>query len=163
MGKNRSCRFFKKYNLILKEEYLTLDLHGLEKFCNNLSKNIEVGNIICLFGELGSGKTTFARLLINNLYKLKNKTIPELIQSPTFPIVLTYDLNEFEIYHYDLYRLNSVKELDQLNFEENITESITIIEWPEIILDVLKNYNYFSFNLDIVDENKRNLKHNFIY
>ena len=44
-----------------------------------------------------------------------------------------------------------------------ITESITIIEWPEIILDLLKNYNYFSVNFDIIDENKRNLKHNFIY
>ena len=147
----------------MKEEFLTLDLKGLEKFCNKLSQNIKVGNLICLFGELGSGKTTFSRYLINSIYKNQNKSPPELIKSPSFPILLTYELNNFEIYHYDLYRISKSSELMELNILEELNNSITLIEWPEIILDSLKDYNYISINFDILDENKRNIKHNFIY
>jgi len=163
LGKNRSCRFFKKSNLTLKEESLTLDLQGLEKFCNKLSHKIKVGNIICLFGELGSGKTTFARYLINAIYKNQKKELPKSIKSPTFPILLTYELHNFEIYHYDLYRVSKNSELIDLSIFEELNNSITLIEWPEIILNSLRNYNYFSVNFDIIDKNKRNLKHNFIY
>lgn len=147
----------------MKEEFLTLDLKGLEKFCNKLSQNIKVGNLICLFGELGSGKTTFSRYLINSIYKNQNKSPPELIKSPSFPILLTYELNNFEIYHYDLYRISKSSELMELSILEELNNSITLIEWPEIILDSLKDYNYISINFDILDENKRNIKHNFIY
>ena len=72
MGENWFSRFFKKYNLNLQEETLNLDLKGLEGFCEDVSVNLKVGDIICLFGELGSGKTTVARNLINSIYK-KNK------------------------------------------------------------------------------------------
>ena len=147
----------------MKEEFLTLDLKGLEKFCNKLSQNIKVGNLICLFGELGSGKTTFSRYLINSIYKNQNKPPPEFIKSPSFPILLTYELNNFEIYHYDLYRVSKSSELMELSILEELNNSITLIEWPEIILDSLKDYNYISINFDILDENKRNIKHNFIY
>lgn len=147
----------------MKEEFLTLDLKGLEKFCNKLSQNIKVGNLICLFGELGSGKTTFSRYLINSIYKNQNKPPPEFIKSPSFPILLTYELNNFEIYHYDLYRISKSSELMELSILEELNNSITLIEWPEIILDSLKDYNYISINFDILDENKRNIKHNFIY
>ena len=147
----------------MKEEFLTLDLNGLEKFCNNLSQNIIVGNLICLFGELGSGKTTFARHLINSIYKNQKKEPPESIKSPSFPILLTYELNNFEIYHYDLYRISKSSELVELNIFEELINSITLIEWPEIILNSLKDYNYFSVNLSILDLNKRKVKHNFIF
>ncbi len=163
MGENRFGRFFKKYTLNLQEESLTLDLKGLEKFSADVSLNLKVGNIICLFGELGSGKTTFSRYLINSIYKNQNKKPPKIIKSPSFPILLTYELNNFEIYHYDLYRISKSSELIELNIFEELNNSITIVEWPNIILDSLKNYNYFSVNFDILDENKRNLKHNFIY
>ena len=147
----------------MQEESLTLDLKGLEKFCEDVSHNLKVGDIICLFGELGSGKTTFSRYLINSIYKNQNKEPPKLITSPSFPILLTYELNNFEIYHYDLYRISKNSELVELNIFEELNKSITIVEWPETILDTLKNYNYFSFNFYIIDENKRNIKHNFIY
>ena len=147
----------------MKEETLTLDLKGLEDFCADLSHNLKIGDIICLFGELGSGKTTFSRYLINSIYKNQNKEPPKLITSPSFPILLTYELNNFEIYHYDLYRISKNSELVELNIFEELNNSITLVEWPETILDTLKNYNYFSFNFYIIDENKRNLKHNFIY
>jgi len=147
----------------LKKETLTLDLKGLEHFCENVSLKIKVGDIICLFGELGSGKTTFARNLINSIYKRNKLEKPVSIKSPSFPILLTYKVNNFEIYHYDLYRISKISELTELNIFEELNNSITLVEWPQIIIDSLKNYNYYSINFDIFDENRRNLKHNFIY
>jgi tRNA A37 threonylcarbamoyladenosine biosynthesis protein TsaE len=74
----------------LQEKTLTLDFKGLERFCEDVSLNVKVGDIICLFGELGSGKTTFARNLINSIYKKNKLKKPISIKSPSFPILLTY-------------------------------------------------------------------------
>ena len=147
----------------MQEKILNLDLEGLKNFCKDISLNLEKGDIICLSGDLGSGKTTFSRYLINSIYKNQNKESPKVIKSPSFPILLTYELRDFEIYHYDFYRVSKSSELFHLNIFEEISNSITLIEWPEIILDSLKNYNYFSINFDIFDENKRTLKHNLIF
>jgi tRNA threonylcarbamoyl adenosine modification protein YjeE len=146
----------------LQEKTLTLDFKGLERFCEDVSLNVKVGDIICLFGELGSGKTTFARNLINSIYKKNKLKKPISIKSPSFPILLTYDVKNFEIYHYDLYRLVQNSELTELNIFEELKNSITLIEWPNIILDKLKNYNFYSIELVIMDDDTRNIKHNFI-
>lgn len=144
----------------MKEENITLDLAGLEQFCEEVALNIKVGDIICLSGELGSGKTTIARNLINSIYKRNKLAKPAFIKSPSFPILLTYEVNDFEIYHYDLYRISKTTELDDLNIFEEIHNSITLIEWPDIILDSLKDYNFYSLNLTITDEDTRNVTHN---
>ena len=145
----------------MREKTLTLDLPGLEIFCEDLSLKIKVGDIICLFGELGSGKTTLVRNLINSIYKRNKLEKPNSIKSPSFPILLTYEVNNFEIYHYDLYRISKNNELAEINIFEELHNSITIIEWPEIILDSLKNYNFYTLNLTFNSENTRNIKHNF--
>ncbi len=144
----------------MREETLNLDLKGLENFCEEISPKLKIGDIICLFGELGSGKTTFSRNLIKSIYKRNKEKKPVSIKSPSFPILLTYKVNNFEIYHYDLYRISKVKELLEINIFEEMHNSITIIEWPEIIIDMLKDYNFYSLKLTIVDENIRNIKHN---
>lgn len=147
----------------MREEILTLDLASLEQFCEDLSFKIKIGDIICLFGELGSGKTTFARNLINSIYKKNKLDKPTSIKSPSFPILLTYQVNNFEIYHYDLYRISKNSELVEINLFEELHNSITLIEWPELILDSLKNYNFYSLNLTIINENKRKIKHNLFF
>ncbi|MBT4950809.1 MAG: tRNA (adenosine(37)-N6)-threonylcarbamoyltransferase complex ATPase subunit type 1 TsaE [Pelagibacteraceae bacterium] len=147
----------------MREEILTLDLIGLEHFCEDISLKIKVGDIICLFGELGSGKTTFARNLINSVYKRNKLKKPTSIKSPSFPILLTYEVNNFEIYHYDLYRISKSSELAEINIFEELHNSITIIEWPDVILDSLKDYNFYSLNLTVTNENSRNIKHNFFF
>ena len=147
----------------MQQEFLNLDLEGLKNFCEDLSLNLKKGDIICLSGDLGSGKTTFSRFLINSIYKNQDKELPKIIKSPSFPILITYELNNFEIYHYDLYRISKSSELINLNIFEELNNSITLVEWPETILDSLKDYNYFSINFDIVDENIRTLKHNLIF
>ncbi len=125
------------------------NIKNLERFALKFCKEINKGDIILLKGELGAGKTTFARYLINNFYKLQNIKKPNTIKSPSFPILLTYDLKEFEIYHYDLYRINSPAQLNELVIEENLDQSITLIEWPELILDNEFNKTYYLVEFKI--------------
>ena len=95
------------------------------------SKNLISGDILLLNGELGVGKTTFARNFINQLQYL-NKTNSTEVLSPTFSILNEYQINNLNVKHYDLYRLKQIEELDNLGlFEEK--DDINIIEWPEIL------------------------------
>ena len=147
----------------MKEEFLNLDLEGLKSFCKDVSLNLKKGDIICLSGELGSGKTTFARNLINSIFEKNKLQKPGSIKSPSFPILITYELNNFEIYHYDLYRISKSSELDEINIFEELNNSITLIEWPDIIMNKLNSYSFYSLNFVIRDENTRTLKHNLIF
>ena len=147
----------------MREETLNLDLKSLESFCHNISTSLKKGDIICLSGELGSGKTTFARNLINSIFERNKLQKPGSIKSPSFPILITYELNNFEIYHYDLFRISKSSELDEMNIFEEINNSITFIEWPDIIMNKLNSYSYYSLNFTITDENTRTLKHNLIF
>ena len=138
-----------------------LDLRELEKLSTNLCKDLSVGDI-CLFqGELGAGKTTFVRLLINNLYLLNNLPKPASIASPTFPILITYDLNTLQIYHYDFYRIKNLKELEELDFFENLNNNITFIEWPEMLISLPLNKKHYLINLYIISETKRKINISF--
>ena len=134
-----------------------LDLNELEKLAFNLCKDISVGDVYLFQGELGSGKTTFVRLLINNLYVLNNLPAPNSITSPTFPILITYELNSSLIYHYDLYRVKNLKELEELDFFENLNNNITFIEWPEMLISLPLNKNHYLINLDMISETKRKI------
>jgi len=134
-----------------------LDLRELEKLATNLCKNISDGDM-CLFqGELGAGKTTFIRLLINNLYISNNIPKPSSIISPTYPILITYELNSSQIYHYDLYRVKNLKELEELDFFENLNNNITFIEWPEMLINLPLNKKHYLINLDMISETKRKI------
>ena len=107
-------------------------LSDLEKIANNIKKIASPGDSIFLYGEIGVGKTTFARKLINN-YELENKIKKSEVLSPTFNIVFEYDIKDFTIKHYDLYRLKNVKDIQNIGLFENTEQCITLIEWPELI------------------------------
>ena len=136
------------------------DLIELEIFAKKISKNFTKGSVICLKGELGSGKTTLAKFIINSLYDVKKIKKPLSIKSPSFPILLTYDLLDLEIFHYDLYRISNHSELNELSIEESLNNSITLIEWPEILLKNNFNYHFYLIELQIYNENKRIVKMN---
>ena len=121
-----------------------------------LSKNIKYGDIIFLKGELGVGKTTFIKFLINFLQKNKNEKITE-IPSPTFNIVNEYKLENLNIKHCDLYRVKNKEELKNLGIFENNFNEIIFIEWPEI----LKNYNLKNV-LELYFEYDKNYKNRFL-
>ena len=104
----------------------------IEEFVNNFSKNLKPGNIIFLYGEIGVGKTTFVKYLINNLQSKFNEQLTE-VTSPTFNIMNEYVISDLIIKHYDLYRIKLKEELYGLNLFEKNKNSILLIEWPQII------------------------------
>ena len=120
----------------------------------NISKFLSKGDIIYLIGEVGVGKTTFVRFLINYLQEKSNLKLTE-IPSPTFNIVNEYKLKDYKIMHYDLYRIKNIKELEELDFFENIKNSITLIEWPELLINLPFKNKYYLINFDLHSENKR--------
>ena len=107
-------------------------LIDLEKIAEKIQRIISKGDVIFLYGEIGVGKTTFARLLINN-YEFKNKKQKSEVLSPTFNIVFEYEIKKFKIQHFDLYRLKNISDIKNIGLFENNEKIITIIEWPELI------------------------------
>ena len=107
-------------------------LEDTRKFSKNISKIIKAGDVIFLYGEIGTGKTTFVRFFINFLETEKGINNSEVL-SPTFNIVYDYDIGEIKILHYDLYRLKNYKDISQLGIFETSKEYVKIIEWPELI------------------------------
>ena len=140
---------------MLNIENQILDISEVKYLALKLSKKLKLGDILMLKGDLGVGKTTFARFIVDNLYLLNNLKNSSIIGSPTYPILLTYDLKSFEIYHYDLYRIKNINELEELDFFENIENSLTLIEWPEILIHLPLKKNYYIINFDLYSETKR--------
>ena len=112
------------------------------------AKNIKAGAVLFFKGELGVGKTTFIKYLINFLQTDKSNLVTE-IPSPTFNLVNEYQIDSLIIKHYDLYRINDEKELNSIGIFEDSSEQITLIEWPEIIKNHrIKNIVYLNFDYD---------------
>ena len=107
------------------------NLNETKILAQKFSKLLSIPFFICLCGDIGSGKTTFARFLISQFSKKKIKVL-----SPTFPIVQIYNLKTINIWHYDLYRIEKKNEFFNLDFDTAIGNSV-IVEWPEIIKDYL--------------------------
>jgi tRNA threonylcarbamoyladenosine biosynthesis protein TsaE len=108
------------------------------ELAKNFTKILEKGDVVFLYGEIGVGKTTFIKHLINALQKKNNLQLTE-ITSPTFNIVNEYDIGNLNIKHYDLFRLTDNKELENIGLLENYNEHITLIEWPEKVKMVIDN------------------------
>ncbi len=121
----------------------------LEEFAKSLTLKINKGDILYLYGEMGVGKTTFAKFFIQKLQLNFDKKITE-VTSPTFNILNEYIFENFIVKHYDLYRLKSENELKDLNLFENIENDILLIEWPQIIKNepssVIKLYFEYENN-----------------
>jgi len=102
-------------------------------FSKKISQIIRAGDIILLYGEIGTGKTTFTRFFINYL-ESKNRIKNSEVLSPTFNIVYDYDVGSMKILHYDLYRVKNYNEISQLGMFETSNEHLKVIEWPELII-----------------------------
>ena len=96
-----------------------------------LSKLINLGDFILLTGNLGVGKTTFIKYIINSLQRINRQKLSE-VPSPTFNITNEYQIKKILIKHFDLYRIKNEKELNNLGIHENLKKQITLIEWPKI-------------------------------
>ena len=104
----------------------------LQKITNRIKTILLPGDVIFLYGQIGVGKTTFAKLLINN-YENEKKLKKSEVLSPTFNIMFEYDIKDFTIEHYDLHRLKNEKEIINIGLFANLEQNITIVEWPELI------------------------------
>ena len=109
-----------------------------EELASTFLKKIKPGCFIFLYGEIGVGKTTFIRYLINQFQKLNKLEITE-VTSPTFNLLNEYQINDFKINHYDLFRLKSGEEIKNLDLFEDNKNIITLVEWPQIIQEKPKN------------------------
>tara|TARA_Y100001970_G_scaffold124010_1_gene153666 strand:+ start:3629 stop:4084 length:456 start_codon:yes stop_codon:yes gene_type:complete len=109
-----------------------------EELAGKFLKKLKPGNIVFLYGEIGVGKTTFIRYLING-YQKENKVELTEVTSPTFNLLNEYQIKKIKINHYDLFRLKTIEEIKNLGiFEDNIN-TVTLIEWPQIIKEKPKN------------------------
>ncbi len=123
-----------------------------KNFAKKLASKLQIGDIIVLSGELGSGKTKFTEGLLE-YFNLQDE-----ISSPTFTIVNEYHSNNIPIYHFDVYRLEDEDEFLAIGGEEYFNKGICIIEWGEMIENILPNeYIKISFSKDLENENSRNL------
>lgn len=106
-----------------------------------IAAQAQVGDVFGLKGTLGAGKSFFAKNFINSL---REKEVEVL--SPTFNLVYAYDTKKGEIFHFDLYRLKSAEELENIGFFDAIKNGISLIEWPEIAQKFLKK-NYTEIEI----------------
>jgi tRNA threonylcarbamoyl adenosine modification protein YjeE len=114
-------------SLSLKDESDTLQL------AEDLAAILKPGDLLCLSGDLGAGKSTFSRALIRNMADDPDLEVP----SPTFTLVQPYDLPRLPLAHFDLYRLEEPEEIEELGLEEILEDSAALIEWPEMAKDLL--------------------------
>ena len=132
-----------------------------KKFTKRLAKDLifylNSGDIIFLYGEMGVGKTTFIRYLINEFQESKNLDITE-VPSPTFNLLNEYQVQDLVIKHYDLFRIKDKSEIKDLHLFEDTKNIITLIEWPELI-DKKKIINTIDLTFSYENEfNSRSVK-----
>ena len=147
--------------IIIKKEIDDETLDKIEDFLISSDVGVEASSEIksvcipsfLLYGEIGVGKTTFTRFLINNL-QIKNKFNKSEVLSPTFNILNEYQINNLIIKHFDLYRIKNKQELSNLGLFED-EEAVKIIEWPEILesIKINKIEFHFSYSNDFKNRN----------
>ena len=118
-----------------------------KELANQISKKLKPSDIVFLYGEMGVGKTTFIKYLIN-IFQEDNKLKINEVTSPNFGLLNEYKINKININHYDLFRLKSNKEIRDLGLFENNKNVITLIEWPEIIEKKPKNLIELKFKYE---------------
>ncbi|MDA9973090.1 tRNA (adenosine(37)-N6)-threonylcarbamoyltransferase complex ATPase subunit type 1 TsaE [Candidatus Pelagibacter ubique] len=120
------------------------------ELAKSFSRTLQKGDVAYFHGEIGVGKTAFIRHLINNLQQLNKINLTE-VTSPTFNLVNEYDVGNFIIQHYDLYRLTDCNEIKNIGLFENREEVVTLIEWPDKIKETIdsKIDLHFEYNDDL--------------
>ena len=132
-------------------KFITKSVDETEKLAFDLAKSINNGKVIELIGDLGAGKTAFAKGFAKGL------GIEQPITSPTFALLNTY-YGRITLNHFDLYRLEDLDELYMLGFDEIFSDSnsISLIEWPQIAEEILPK-NKMIITLNKVSETEREI------
>jgi len=125
-------------------------LNALSDFAKKFIPILKSNPLICLEGDLGSGKTAFVKVLLEHL------GYGGIVSSPTFNLMNLYEIGEYEIYHCDLYRLTNSNELFNLAIEDLIGDSIVIVEWPDLLKEIIQN-EYINIKFEFNQSNKRHI------
>lgn len=139
----------------MQTEYVASSLLETDELARNLAGKIKNGMVILLYGDIGAGKTTFTKFLLDHL------GVKSIVSSPTFTLMNEYD-GVYPIYHFDMYRIQSKDELYELGFEDYINSKnspyvktgLSVIEWPENIKDMLPK-DAVTISILKLGENKR--------
>lgn len=117
-------------------EYISNSCLDTQKIAYEFSKKLNAGDVVCLYGEMGAGKTAFVQGLAKGL------GIDEPVMSPTFTIVNEY-YGRLPLYHFDVYRIADSEEMFDIGYDEYIYgDGISVIEWPQLIEDILPSNHY---------------------
>tara|TARA_B100001287_G_scaffold246879_1_gene225117 strand:+ start:412 stop:870 length:459 start_codon:yes stop_codon:yes gene_type:complete len=123
-----------------------------EELAKKIQTKLRLGDVVFLYGEIGAGKTTFVKYLVN-LYEKKNNVKLSEVTSPTYNLLNEYHINKIQINHYDLYRLKLANELDELNLFKDNSNIITLVEWPQIVK--IKPKHLIELNFEYDDDYKK--------
>ena len=123
----------------MKKEFYIKNEGKMKEFAQKVAKNLSKNSCLALFGDFGSGKTFFTK------YICKYLQCNQPVTSPSFVIMNHYTGN-LDVFHFDLYRLNSDQQLQDIYFQECFGKGVVIIEWAEIVKNILpKNSTFFYF------------------
>lgn len=111
--------------------YISYGEEDTIKIASEFAKTLKIGDIVALHGTLGVGKTAFTRGVIQSLTQAVE------VPSPTFTLLQTYETPNFDIYHFDMYRLKTPEEAYEIGIEDAFAEGVSFIEWPEKIGSIL--------------------------
>jgi len=130
----------------------TQNLRETQEFARDFAKNLKAGDVLCLYGDLGSGKTSFVQGLAKGL------GITRRIISPTFIIARRYKIGDLNFYHIDLYRTQTVQDLRSIGIDEILEDdkNIVAIEWAEKLLDLMPKKR-IDLKFEYIDENTRKM------
>ena len=136
--------------IAIKDSTIDISSENLTKeLAKEFTKYLKGGEFVFLYGEMGVGKTTFVKYFINEYQKINNLTQTE-ITSPTFSLLNEYQVKDKRIKHYDLFRINSKEDVNNLDIFEKDNKLITLIEWPQLIADkqdikfITLTFNYLN-------------------
>ncbi len=116
----------------MKRTFESMTEKATFEYAKNMGSRAKPGDIIALTGEMGAGKTVFAKGFAKGL------GVEEIVSSPTFTLVQIYDDGRLPLYHFDVYRISDPSEMDETGFEDYISgEGVTVIEWADMIKDMM--------------------------
>ena len=136
--------------IAIKDSKIDITSEKLTKeLAKKFTKYLKGGEFVFLYGEMGVGKTTFVKYLINEYQKINNLIQTE-VTSPTFSLLNEYQVKNIRIKHYDLFRINRKEDINNLDIFEKDDKLITLIEWPQLIADkqdikfITLTFNYLN-------------------
>ena len=142
----------KKTNLIMdKSSIKSESIFDTIKLGEKIAATLKRGDLLAIYGELGSGKTTLVRSIINSKFFANDSN--NIIPSPTFNLIQIYEFNGMIIGHADLYRINNAEEINALDLETIIDEGILIVEWPERLNQIIGS-NVLNINFQLKNDNR---------